>query len=56
MTSVHEGQATEEVKIQPWGGKSTGDNRKAHCQAYLPVSIDGKFVAEYHAPANKQRE
>lgn len=30
--------------------------RKAHCQTYLPLSIDGKFVAEYHAPANKQRE
>ena len=56
MTSAHEGQAAEEGKVQPWGGKSTGDNRKAHCQAYLPLSIDGKLVAEYHAPANKQRE
>ena len=30
--------------------------RKAHCQTYLPLPIDGKFVAEYHAPANRQRE
>lgn len=36
MTSAHEGQAAEKVKVQPWGGKSTGDNRKAHCQAYFP--------------------
>ena len=28
MTSAHEGQATEEVKVQPWGGKSTGDRRR----------------------------
>ena len=56
MTSAHEGQAAEEVKVQPCGDKSAGDNRKAHCQTYLPLSIDGKFVAEYHAPANKQRE
>ena len=25
MTSAHEGQAAEEVKVQPWGDKSTGD-------------------------------
>lgn len=25
MTSAHEGQAAEKVKVQPWGGKSTGD-------------------------------
>lgn len=56
MTSAHEGQAAEEAKVRPWGGKSTGDNRKAHCQTYLPLSIDGQLVVEHHAPANKQRE
>ena len=25
MTSAHEGQAAEEAKVQPWGGKSMGD-------------------------------
>lgn len=58
MTSAHEGQAAEEGKVQPWGGKSTGDRGRhtAGGRSLMPCRRVGqRTVARTASAATRSR-